>query len=110
MIPKKKMDNLQCDRPWIQINHWIPFRICYLYFDTKKFLGNNEFKHKKIKIRKITHFSYFGFNYVGVIITGWSKDKHKIEETLDIINTKIVLNPFNKDYLEFLKLWRNNLL
>ena len=104
------MNNLKNNSPWIKINLLIPFRICYLYFDKEPFIGIKEFKKRKIKIREKHIFSYFNFPYKGIIITGWIKDKDRIQETLNIINIKIALNPLNKDYLKFLKLWRNNIL
>ena len=97
---------------WIEVKNCIPFRVQYLYWDVgykNDCLGKSAFQLLGIKVRyNKKSFVHPNYKFKGKLITGWSKDKEKIEKVLNIINT--VLKEENEDYQDFLSEWHENIL
>lgn len=98
---------------WLSIEHKIPFRSCYLYWDIEPYLGVEEFKKEKIKVKyfkkRFVHKSDPNFPFIGVIITCWTKDQARVEEVLNRVDKKLKFIE-KKEYMEFVRKWYQNLL
>ena len=93
------------NRSWISIKNYIPGRIQYFYWDDEINTGKNFFNVLKLNIKyKRKYFAHPKKLFKGMIITGWKKDREKIEEILNAINYTLK-EKYTNEYENFLEEW-----
>lgn len=95
---------------WVEVVNKVPFRSCFLYWDTDEYYCDDELIKAGVKVRfkgefisKITEKSPFR----GILITCWTRDNEKIKEILTKLDKRLII--IEPEYDRFLSEWSQGL-
>ena len=94
---------------WVKIENKMPFRSSYFYWDIEPYISSKFFHEKNIKVKYFKRaFVHKEYPLKGIIFSCWTKDEEEVEKILNLIDKKLMI--IEKDYMEFMQKWHQNLL